>query len=96
VLTREQILSGLRDRKSELQAKFFIEKIALFGSYARNEQTPESDIDVLVEFRQPVGIEFIDLGIYLEQCFQKPVDVVTKKALKKSLVPFVERDLIYV
>jgi predicted nucleotidyltransferase len=89
-------LSDLRDRKPELQSKFFVSKIALFGSYARNEQTAESDIDLLVEFNQPVGIEFIDLGIYLEQYFRKPVDVVTKKALKKSLIPFVSQDLIYV
>jgi predicted nucleotidyltransferase len=59
-----------------------VEKIGVFGSYLRNEQTELSDIDILVEFKKPVGFEFLDLKEYLETLFQKPVDLVTTKALK--------------
>jgi uncharacterized protein len=96
VLTKEEILKRLREHKGELQQKFPVKDIALFGSYARGEQTPESDIDLMVEFNSPVGIEFIDLVIYLENFFKKRVDLVTKKSLKKILQPYIEKDLIYV
>jgi uncharacterized protein len=96
MLTKEEILKRLREHKGELQQKFPVKDIALFGSYARGEQTPESDIDLLVEFSTPVGIEFVDLVLYLENFFQKPVDLVTKKGLKKVLQPYIEKDLIYV
>ncbi len=95
-MNKEQVLLTLRMHKAELQKKFPVETLALFGSFARNEQTAESDVDVLVEFNKPVGIEFVDLLIELENILQKPVDLVTKKSLKYSLKPFVEKDLIYV
>jgi uncharacterized protein len=95
-MDKEELIKQLRDHKSELQRKFFVKSLAIFGSYARGEQTPESDIDLLVEFNKPVGIEFIDLIIYLEEFFKKPVDLVTKNGLKNSLRPYVEKDLIYV
>jgi predicted nucleotidyltransferase len=67
VLTEEEIIRRLRDHKEELQQKFPLKSLALFGSYARDEQTVNSDIDVLVEFSEPVGIEFIDLVDELEE-----------------------------
>lgn len=95
-MNRDQAIKILKEHKSELQQKFPLKTIALFGSYARNEQTNDSDIDVLVEFSEPVGIEFVDLVIELENIFQKPVDLVTRNGLKSELKSFVEGDLIYV
>ena len=95
-MNREDVIQKLRANKTELLRKFPLKSLALFGSYARNEQTSESDIDMMVEFSQPVGIEFVDLVIELENIFQKPVDLVTKRSLKSSLKSFVEKDLIYV
>jgi uncharacterized protein len=96
MLSREEVIDRLKKIKPELQSKFAVKDLALFGSYSRNEQTSDSDVDVMVEFAKPVGIEFIDLVIYLEDFFQKRVDLVTKKALKPTLRPYVEPDLIYV
>jgi len=95
-MDRDEVIRKLHDNKAALEKKFPLKTLALFGSYARNEQTSDSDIDVMVEFSEPVGIEFVDLLIELENIFQKPVDLVTKRSLKSSLKPFVEKDLIYV
>jgi uncharacterized protein len=97
VLTKEEILKRLREHKGELQQKFPVKDIALFGSYARGEQTPESDIDVLVEFSNPVGFEFIDLLEDLEKIFRGiKVDLISKKGIKSHYLPYIEEDVIYV
>jgi hypothetical protein len=75
----------LRDHASQL-AEHHVAKAALFGSVARNEATPQSDIDILVEFRQPVGLfEFVRLKRFLESIFGRPVDLVTADALRASM-----------
>lgn len=81
----EEIEHILKEHKSLLAEKFYVSKIGVFGSYVRNEQRSDSDIDILVEFSQPVGFEFIDLKDYLELLFNKPVDLVTVKALKPQM-----------
>jgi uncharacterized protein len=96
MLTKEEILKRLREHKTELQQKFPLKSLALFGSYARNEQTDESDIDVLVEFSEPVGIEFIDLIEELEKLFNHKIDLVSKKGIKPHYLPYIEDDAIYV
>lgn len=96
MMTREDVLATLRKHKPELQKKYPLASIELFGSYARNEQTPESDVDVIVEFNEPVGIEFVDLLIELETILGKPVDLISKKTMRPKLKPFIEPDLIAV
>lgn len=96
MITREDVLAILRKHKPELQRKYPLSSIELFGSYARNEQNPESDVDVIVEFSEPVGIEFVDLLIELEAILGKPVDLITKKSIRPKLKPFIEPDLITV
>jgi predicted nucleotidyltransferase len=70
--------------------------MALFGSYAMGTATETSDVDILVEVSRPVGFEFIDLSIELESLLQKPVDLVTRQAIKSRLLPYVTRQLHYV
>lgn len=65
--------------------KFKVGKLWIFGSYARNEQHENSDIDILVEFNESVGIEFFQLKAYLEDLLEIKVDLVTHKALRKEL-----------
>ncbi|MBT1698225.1 nucleotidyltransferase family protein [Fulvivirgaceae bacterium PWU4] len=96
MLTKEEILKRLREHKTELQRKFPLKSLALFGSYARNEQTDTSDIDVLVEFSEPVGFEFIDLIEELERLFNHKIDLVSKKGVKSHYLPYIEDDAIYV
>jgi len=88
-MTRSEIERILQEKKTFLADYYHVKRIGLFGSYVRDEQTDESDIDLLVEFSKPVGLEFIDLKFYLEELLQKPVDLVTPNALK----PLIREDI---
>lgn len=81
----KQIQITLVKEKPLLQKKFHVKTIGVFGSYAREEQTSKSDIDILVEFSRPVGWEFLDLKEYLESLYGKKVDLVTVKALRPQI-----------
>lgn len=81
-LNKEEVQRTINEHKAYIAEAFSVEKIGLFGSFARDEYTEESDIDLLVEFKRPVGFEFIELKEYLESLFQKPVDLVTVNALR--------------
>jgi uncharacterized protein len=96
VKTRDEIINCLAANKELLQSKFPLKSIALFGSYARNEQNEDSDIDLLVEFEQPVGFEFIELLEDLEKIFNHKVDLISKKGVKAHYLPYIEDDAIYV
>ena len=92
----QQIRQALLAHKAQLFTKYPLSSIALFGSYADGTATANSDIDILVEFNQPVGFEFIDLAIELEDILQKRVDLVTRQAIKPKLMPFIMSQLQYV
>ena len=84
VRSTEEVLQLLRDALPDLRQRYPIARIGIFGSYARGEQTPDSDVDVLVEFNGPIGIEFIDLADDLERRFGRAVDLVSSGSLKKA------------
>jgi len=84
-MNRAQIIQCLADHKQDLD-RFGVRSLALFGSVARGEQRPDSDIDILVEFERVGGLfEFIRLKNYLELTLGHPVDLVTPDALKPQL-----------
>jgi len=91
-----QIQSALSSRKGDLFQKFHVKNMAIFGSYARNEQKRSSDLDVLVEFSSPVGIEFIDLANYLENLLKVRVDLVSRNGIKPKYFKEIKNDLKYV
>lgn len=70
--------------------------MALFGSYADGTATESSDVDIMVEFSQPVGFEFIDLAVDLENLLQKRVDLVTRQAINPRLMSYISSQLQYV
>lgn len=90
-LTRE-----LSELKIHLKRRYPIASMALFGSYARNEQTPNSDIDILVEFNGRMGSNFIDLAGEIEKALDIKVNLVSKKGIKKQYYKAIESELIYV
>jgi predicted nucleotidyltransferase len=73
-----------------------IRTIAVFGSYVRREQTPDSDVDWLVEFNHPPGLAFVDLADELEALLGTPVDLVSRGALSKRSYESIAPDLQYV
>jgi hypothetical protein len=94
--TQSQILKLLHQNKQILFNKYPIKELALFGSFARNEQNVSSDIDILVEFNKNVGIEFIELADELEDLIKLKVDLVSKNGIKDNYFQFIKNDLKYV
>jgi predicted nucleotidyltransferase len=83
--TTETVLQTLREYPN-LFEKFHIKTLALFGSIANNCATAESDLDFLVEFSTETTLSlYMDLKFFLEEIFNKPVDLVTKKSLKEII-----------
>jgi hypothetical protein len=84
-MTRDQIIRILTQHRTALQ-RLGVRSLALFGSAARGEATTASDIDLLVEFSEPVGLfKFLDVKAYLEHILAGPIDLVTPDALKRQL-----------
>lgn len=91
-----EIQSILGRNKNRLFISYPIKSLAIFGSFARNENNELSDIDILVEFNGKIGIRFIDLANELEKLMELKVDLVSKKGIKKRFLESIEEDLIYV
>ncbi len=89
----QQILAHL---KPELTQRFFVSSIGLFGSIVRDDFSANSDVDIVVDFSKPVGLEFIDLADYIEMKLKKKVDLVTKKGLSPKYFQQIESEIIYV
>jgi len=83
-LTKEQIIQYLREHKKELHDKYGVRKIGLFGSYARENEAENSDIDLLLELEKPLGLSFVDLCEYLEKILSHEVDVLTPAMLQHN------------
>lgn len=90
------IKNKLQVQKKELFEKYPIKTLAIFGSYSRNEQKPNSDLDLMVEFHSRVGSEFIELADELEGILGIKVDLVSKKGIKERYFERIKEDLIYV
>ncbi len=84
-MRRQNILKILAEHSSEIESRFSVASLSLFGSVARDEATVKSDVDILVTFVQTPGIfSFLELKEYLENLLQCSVDLVTRNALKKQ------------
>ena len=93
-MNRQPVLDVLKRSKPELQARFGVTKLALFGSTARGAARSESDADVPVAFDGPATSQrYFGVQFYLEDLLGVPVDLVTEKALRPQLRPFVEKAL---
>lgn len=94
--TLQSIRKILQLHKSRLISKYGLKNIAIFGSYSRNQQNDASDLDILVEFSRPVGIEFIDLAEELEGLLNIKVDLVSRNGVRPEYFQQIESDLNYV
>jgi predicted nucleotidyltransferase len=88
----------LQERKNYLVEKFGVMEIAIFGSYARGEQREDSDVDLIVDFKEgwKTFDNYMDLKFYLEELFGKKVDLVIKSAINPRIKPFIIEEAIYV
>jgi len=96
-LSQNEVLATLKQHREKLHANFGVHSIAVFGSVARNQARADSDVDILVTFDGPAtSSRFFGTQFYLEDLLKRPVDLVTDKALRPELKPFIVREAIYV
>ena len=85
----------LRDIKPELERRFGVRRIGVFGSIARGEEDADSDVDVLVELEEPIGWELVDLQDRLEEVLGRRVDLVTVGALREEMSATVMEEVVF-
>ena len=96
MVTKQKILDTLAKEKPQLQREFKVSKIALFGSFARGDQQPGSDVDILVEVDPSIGLEFVTLAERIEKSLGTSVDLVSSRAISEMAFKYIEPELIYV
>ena len=93
----EQIIMKLGKDKQNLRKKYGVKKVGVFGSYVRDEQKRKSDLDILIDFKEPVSLfEFLALERHLSELTDKKVDLVMKSALKPRIGRHITREVVYV
>ena len=96
-IDRQSIVQTLKEHKPTLAERFGVTDLALFGSFARNQETEESDLDILVNFDGPATSKsFFGVQFYIEDLLGCRVDLVTQKALRAELRPQIEREAVHV
>ncbi len=96
-MNREQVLEILIRSKPALQAQFGVRCMALFGSTVRDEARDDSDVDILVDFDGPTtSKQYFGVQFHLEDLLGRPVDLVTEKALRSELRPYIEQEKVNV
>lgn len=97
VFSKEEIIRKLKEKKPFLTEKYNISEIGLFGSYVRNEQGKDSDLDVLISYnKSPDFFKFLELEEYLSDLLNIKVDLVTKNSLKPIIAFYVNKEVVYV
>lgn len=93
----EEIQTTLAAQRKELEARFNVKEIGVFGSFVKGQEQEGSDIDILVEFKEPIGLfEFMRLEEYLSNLLGTKVDLVSKKALKPRIGAHILKEVIFV
>ncbi len=90
------VVQILTELKPELREKYAVNAIGLFGSIVRDDFTDKSDVDIIVDFSKPIGIEFIDLADYIESKLRKKVDLVSRNGVKDKYFHQIESEIMYV
>ena len=91
-----EVKTMLHQLKPELSQKYAVDTLGLFGSIVRDDFTTDSDIDIIVTFNRPVGIEFIDLANELEEKLKRKVDLVSRGGIKSKYLELIDPQIIYV
>ena len=96
-MRRAEVIAVLGAHREEIASRFGVRSLSLFGSVARDEARPDSDVDLVVEFEGPTTFDgHMGLLIFLEDLLGRRVDVVTAKGLKPRLRPLIDQDLVRV
>lgn len=94
-MNKEQVLDVLKTSKQMLSQRFGVTRLALFGSTVRNEASADSDVDILVAFDGPATSKrYFGVQFYLEDRLGCAIDLVSDKAMRKELRPYIEREAV--
>ncbi len=95
-MTKKEILNTLSTQKDYLEKEFEVSKIGIFGSYAKDTQTHESDIDFYVEFKRKTYDNLAGLWVYLEELYHKKIDIIHKhKNNNPIIISNIQKEVIY-
>jgi len=97
---KEKVIQIITDNYPYLASEFGVKKVGLFGSYAKDLETKDSDLDVIIELGRPMGFRFNELSEYFENIFEKKVDIITHDGLKniriEKIADNIRGNIIYV
>jgi uncharacterized protein len=93
MLTKGDITRILKENYPFLALEYGVKRIGLFGSYARNEPTETSDVDIIVEFDRPIGFRFAEFAEYLESLLGKRVDILTPAGIEGIRIERIARSI---
>jgi len=95
-MKKDFILKTLKEKKDFIQRTYKVDKIGLFGSYAKDKQTENSDIDIYVEFNQKNFDNIAGLWNFLEKLYKKKIDIIYKhKNNNKIIIKNIQKEVIY-
>jgi predicted nucleotidyltransferase len=92
--TKEEVLRILEREKPELMRRYGLKRLALFGSYAREDQREDSDVDIMVEIEPSVGLGFVDLADRIEDALGIRTEVVSRRAIKPRYWDIIKEELV--
>lgn len=98
-MKRQEVLEYLKSQKADLEKKYFIRNIGLFGSFARNDQTQDSDIDIIYEVRDNKNLTFsqlFEIESKLQKKFNRKIELVNYKYMNPLIKYKAEKEIIYV
>jgi predicted nucleotidyltransferase len=94
-MDKTDILRLIREEQPELAARFTVRRIGVFGSFARESASAESDVDILVEMAEPTFDHYMDLKFCLEELLNRSVDLVMADTVKPRLRPIIRKEVVY-
>jgi predicted nucleotidyltransferase len=92
---KADILRVIREKRPELTRRFTVRRIGVFGSFARDSASAESDVDILVELAEPTFDHYMDLKFYLEEILNRSVDLVMADTVKPRLRRIIGKEVVY-
>ncbi len=93
----EELKKILQEHKHELESEYGVTELGVFGSYSKNQETKESDLDILIDFQKAVDLlTFVHLKNYLSELLKINVDLVMKKALKPKIGERILKEVVYI
>jgi predicted nucleotidyltransferase len=92
---RKQMLQMISEMRQEFSNRFSVRRIGVFGSFARSDEGPDSDVDIIVELEEPTFDHYMDLNFRLEELLGRSVALVLADTVKSRLKPIIDREVIY-